>query len=165
MDYSNPSSFSSAVMINPIRKVLELRSGSGGPQQTISILVYLAMFANYVCWTWYGVVYKNPIVFVQNGAGSLLTVFYLYRFGQLSIGAPSRGGGGGGGGSASPSQGNSNAAVVLHPAWLSHPTRINISGFSLFLLFSLLGILTAQHLVTRNLIGAISVVVRLQLKT
>jgi hypothetical protein len=54
--------------------------------QSVSIFVYLAMFGNYVAWTWYGIAVANPLVFIQNGIGVGLTIYYLTKWIQLAGG-------------------------------------------------------------------------------
>jgi len=139
-------------MLNPLRRIFELKStpASSSSPQTISILVYLAMFANYTVWTWYGAVIQDKIVFIQNGAGVLLTVFYLHRFGQLSKGA-----------SPQMQSSSSGAGVILHPAWLSQPSRLTAASISVLGIISVLGMLAMKGIVQANTLGAAAVVVRI----
>jgi hypothetical protein len=141
-------------MFNPLRKIRELAllsqrissSGGtvggavlsvGGPDGAttqlpvaISTIVYVAMFFNFVMWTWYGALAPNFIVFVQNGLGLLLTVYYIRKWQQL-------------GQSSAPGPGGS--LVSLYPAWLSAPSRMNGAMLSLGVFASILGLLTMQQ--------------------
>lgn len=159
-------------MFNPLRKIRELTalsqrlsstslgvgtaavlsvssSDSGSLQlpESVSTIVYVAMFTNFVLWTWYGAASPNFIVFVQNGLGLLLTIYYIRKWQQLSL-------------SSVPGAGTS--LVSLYPAWLSAPRRVNGVMLVASLFASMLGLLTLQKFMSISSLGAVCVSVRLK---
>jgi len=71
------------VMLNPLRFVLEVTSNTDASannnKKTISLPTFIALFGNFLIWNAYGLITRNPIVFVQNLLGVLFSAFYLYR--------------------------------------------------------------------------------------
>lgn len=71
------------VMLNPLRFVLEVTSNAAdvasNNKKNISVPTFVALFGNYLIWNAYGLITRNPIVFVQNMLGVAFAAFYLYR--------------------------------------------------------------------------------------
>ncbi len=70
------------VMLNPLRFVLDVTSNADAAnnnKKTISLPTFVALFGNFLIWNAYGLITRNPIVFVQNLLGVLFSAFYLYR--------------------------------------------------------------------------------------
>ncbi len=70
------------VMLNPLRFVLEVTSNAdtaSNNKKNISVPTFIALFGNFLIWNAYGLITRNPIVFVQNLLGVCMASFYLYR--------------------------------------------------------------------------------------
>merc|ERR1712000_734360 len=69
-------------MLNPLRFVLEVTSNAdtaSNNKKNISVPTFIALFGNFLIWNAYGLITRNPIVFVQNMIGVCFSAFYLYR--------------------------------------------------------------------------------------
>jgi len=70
-------------MLNPLPYILEITAKNNetyqNPKKGISISPFIALFVNYSAWNIYGLIIRNPIIFLQNLAGVFVSSFYLYR--------------------------------------------------------------------------------------